>query len=468
MTFTYSVEDLILLDHITLPLEPGSLTLLTGIENQAFGLIGGVVSGLFPIDEAENIPYLEELVRVFTGTLEVSDGSLPEQAVYLGPDPERHLLFARVDEELSAQMGMKADPAAVLGRFHLEERFLERRISSLSGGEKMKLALSIAFSKKAPCTVLHGIVPWLDEDGRACLVHEISESLQDNRCVLVMEQEIGTLGPRADHVLDFDGKKLHPHRDVHQSRLEGDIVQVCRRLGQLGKAESSADAAVTFRDVGFYYEVDGERGFELSHLSFILERSRTYALIGSNGAGKSTIANLILRLETPCEGSISLFEQPLESMSRRTIMERVCYVSQFPEQHITLSNVQQYRDRAERRNNPLSMRLLDGFFDPNEEYPLSQLTPLQMKVLSLASFVTGRTGLIILDEPTWGIDPTGLCRFLEYLSRAVQPLDAPSILIITHDIALVKLLGARIMRLEKTIMVQGEDSSVGEPMEAEA
>jgi ABC-type Mn2+/Zn2+ transport system ATPase subunit len=243
---------------------------------------------------------------------------------------------------------------------------------------------------------------------------------------------------------------------------------VCRRLGQLGKAESSADAAVTFRDVGFYYEVDGERGFELSHLSFILERSRTYALIGSNGAGKSTIANLILRLETPCEGSISLFEQPLESMSRRTIMERVCYVSQFPEQHITLSNVQQYRDRAERRNNPLSMRLLDGFFDPNEEYPLSQLTPLQMKVLSLASFVTGRTGLIILDEPTWGIDPTGLCRFLEYLSRAVQPLDAPSILIITHDIALVKLLGARIMRLEKTIMVQGEDSSVGEPMEAEA
>jgi energy-coupling factor transporter ATP-binding protein EcfA2 len=468
MTFTYRVEDRILLENIRLPLEPGTLTLITGVENQSFGLIGGIVSGLFPIESAEHIQYLEELVRVFTGTLEITEGLLPQQALYLGPDPERHLLFARVEEELRAQMGVNADPAVVLERFHLDEGFLDRRISSLSGGEKMKLALSIAFSKVAGCTVLHGIVPWLDDDGKACLVQEIFKCKEDGRCVLVMEQEIDVLLRHADRFLYFNGYTLLSPEGSRKNRLSGEIEQVSRTLKRLMSKKSTGVSAVTFRDVRFGYEVDGEKGFELSYLSFVLECSRMYALIGNNGAGKSTIANLILRLETPQEGSIYLYGESLESMDRERLMERVCYVSQFPEQHITLSNVQQYRSRAEKRNNALSLQLLDSYFDPHEEYPLSQLSPLQMKVLSLASFVTSTTRLIILDEPTWGIDPGGLSGFLDFLTHAVQVLEAPSLLIITHDVALVRLLGAEIMLLENGVLVPGEDTAVGDSMEARA
>jgi ABC-type Mn2+/Zn2+ transport system ATPase subunit len=468
MTFTYRVEDRILLENVNLPLESGTLTLITGVENQSFGLLGGIVSGLFPIENTEHIPNIEELVRVFTGTLEIAEGVLPDRAVYLGPDPERHLLFARVEEELNAQMGTDNDPAGVLERFHLDEVFLDRRISSLSGGEKMKLALSIAFSKAADCTVLHGIVPWLDDDGRTCLVQEIFKSKEDDRCVLVMEQEIDVLLPHADRIFYFNGHTLLSPEGSVKNRLSGDIVRVSRTLGGLMGEKSTRGTAVAFRNVRFGYKVDGERGFELSQLSFVLEYSSLYALIGNNGAGKSTIANLILRLETPQEGCIHLFGEPLISMDRKRLMERVCYVSQFPEQHITLSNVQQYRSRAKKRNNALSFHLLDNYFDPREEYPLSQLSPLQMKVLSLASSVASTTKLIILDEPTWGIDPTGLHEFLDFLTHAVQALETPSILIITHDVALVGLLGAEIILLEKGALVPGETTEVGDSMEARA
>jgi len=466
MTFSYQVEDHVLLKDVDLPLESGSFVLLNGVENQAFGLIGGIVAGLFPIDGGEQIPHLEELVKVFKGSLNVSEGSLPVRAVYLGPDPEKHLLFSRVDEEILAQLGSDIDAAAVLSLFRLKKGFLERRISSLSGGEKMKLALAIAFFKDATCTVLHGIVPWLDENGKACLIREISRAQDDNRCVLVMEQEIDDLLPHADRHLFFDGRTLKPPEEKTLHRLGGKIVEVSRILGELVTSGHRPEPVVSFRDVEFSYEGYRDGGFRLSNLSFVLESSRVYGLIGNNGAGKSTIANLILRLEQPSGGTISLFGKPLESICRKDLMEGVCYVSQFPEQHITLSNVQQYRSRAETKGNFLSKKLLDIYFESEREYPISQLTPLQMKALSLISFVTDRTGLIIIDEPTWGIDPEGLARFFEFLTQAVQALDGVTILIITHDLALVELLSAEVMRMKNGVLVTEEKPVVRKKMGA--
>ena len=449
MIFTYKLDDKPILQDIEIPLQQSSFVILTGVENQAFSLIGGIVAGLFPLGHDEQVPRLEELIRIFKGTLELKEGNLPGSTVYLGTDPERHLLFSRVDEEVGARPALSESPEAVLALFHLPQSFLERRISSLSGGEKMRLALAIAFSKRAECTVLHGVVPWLDDDGKKCLLKEIETARSEGRDVLLLEQEIDSLKTYADRVLFFNGQSLNSSTKAIEVRF-GEEVQ---RASQVVKSQFSEkggdDYAVEFRAVDFRYDEAEQQGFHLENLSFQLKNSRIYGLIGDNGTGKSTIANLILRLERPLHGEIFVHGRLLESMSRRDIMEQVCYVSQFPEQQIVLSSVQQYRYSMDKREGTLSIDLLDSYFDTLKAYPLSLLTQLEMKILTLASSVSERTRIVILDEPTWGIDSDGLKTLLMFLDRILQVLTEPTIVIITHDYSFIKLLGAVVLQLNQ-------------------
>jgi energy-coupling factor transport system ATP-binding protein len=449
MTFSYSVDGKSILDSVTIPLKQNSFIILTGVENQAFSLIGGIVAGLFPLGHEEQVPRLEELIHIFKGTLEIKEGRLPNSRAYLGPDPEKHLLFSRVDEEVGARPAVCANPDAVLARFELPGGFKYRRISSLSGGEKMRLALAIAFSKSAECTVLHGVVPWLDKDGKQCLLREIEIAKSEHRTVLLLEQEIEGLRHLADCVRFFDGKTLKSTVQDAQLIHGEETRRAVHVIRAHYKEHGTGVCAVEFKDIDFRYNDAESSGFHIDKLSFRLESSCMYGLIGDNGAGKSTIANLILRLLRPSGGHIYIHGSPLQSMGRKEIMEQICYMSQFPEQQIMLSSVHQYRNRMKKRGSDLSLELLDSCFDTKRDYPLSLLTPLEMKLLTLASSVTEKTRLLILDEPTWGIDSNGLNRLLEYVSTMLSALAEPTLLIITHDVALIQSLGAVLLRLKQ-------------------
>ena len=267
--------------------------------------------------------------------------------------------------------------------------------------------------------------------------------------MLLLEQEIESLKTFANCILFFNGHSLNSAAPAHVVRLGDEIKRVSHGVSSRFSNTNRADCTVEFRNVDFRYDESDRQGFHLDDLSFQLKSSHMYGLIGDNGTGKSTIANLILRLLRPSRGEIFVHGRLLETMSRNDIMKQVCYMSQFPEQQIMLSSVQQYRHRMEKRGNALSIELMDSFFDISKDYPVSILSPLEMKMLALATSVSPRTRLLILDEPTWGIDSTGLKLLLEFLNRIVKALTEPTLLVITHDYSLMKLLGAVVLQLHR-------------------
>jgi ATPase subunit of ABC transporter with duplicated ATPase domains len=117
----------------------------------------------------------------------------------------------------------------------------------------------------------------------------------------------------------------------------------------------------------------------------------------------------------------------------------------------------------EKRGNTLSIELLDSYFNATKDYPLSLLTPLEMKILSLASTISEKTGIILLDEPTWGIDSNGLETLLVFLDRILKVLTEPTLLVITHDHAFLKLLDAEVLQLYRGSIqaVHGAGEGVG-------
>ena len=462
MEFSYRVDAQILLDRIKLPLVGGEITLITGVENTRFMLLGGLLAGLFPIDAEATIDQIAPLVRPFTGVLEVHSGQLPSNAAYMGPDPERHLIFSRMDEEIQAQTGVSLrnntlGQAALIRQFDLPSEFLRRKISSLSGGEKMKLGLALTFAKGTDLLVLHGVLPWLDERGKQKLIAELQNAAESGKTIVMLEEEINLVSQCADNTYYFDGAKLIPF-DLElikekQERVRRCALQLHKKTLETEKNPSGPPAGsnrfevLRFDAVDFGYDNEKEL---LSRISFIIESSGIYALIGENGAGKSTIARLILRLYRPGQGKISFLGRDLSSLSRHDLVETICYLGQFPEQHITLSGAREYKRRAGTLGNSLSVNLLETFFPGDKQYPVAGLKPLELKFLQIAASVTPSTKLLILDEPTWGLDKDGEARLLELLAEISGNIPGVSFLFISHDREFLNDLGAVLFRLADT------------------
>ncbi len=438
-----------MLKNIKIPLEPAKVILLTGDENRGFELLGGIVAGLFPVDVTDMVGHLELLVRDLGGELDIIEGRIPRSSVYLGPDPERHLLFARVDEEIYAQTGLLRNQNTVLERFGLGASFAERRISTLSGGEKMRLALAIAFSKSAQCTLLHGIVPWLDTEGKKKLEEEIEKVRQRGGCVLILEQEIEGLLSIADNIFYFKKNTLIPGNREKFAQRRGSVHSILGRIARTVKKNPNTSELLRFDTVRFQYERTLHDGFQLADVSFSLNNSSVYGLIGDNGAGKSTIAKIIMGLELPASGTVYFLDKDIQSIPRSDLVRNVCYVGQFPEQQITLSTVDQYRKKANRAGNEISEALLRMYFDDKKQYPIALLSPLDMKILCLSAFICEDTRLVILDEPTWGIDAEGESRLCEIVLSIVLHISDISILIISHDRGFIHALNAKILRLDR-------------------
>jgi ABC-type multidrug transport system ATPase subunit len=456
MIFSYKVGKVYLFKDISLPVCSGACVLLTGVENVSFSLIGGIVSGILPIQSKETLPQVEELLKVFTGELEISEGEVQKNSVYLGPDPEKHLFFSRVDEEIYAQTGRMQKQHEVLSLFGLNEGFVRRRIASLSGGEKMKLALSIAFSKSVQYIVLHGILPWLDRYGKHRLLDAIRKKVKEGRGVLVLEQEIEHLRPLAQNICFYNGQSIVPYDPELLTGEKQKIQNVSHKISQKLEKQKGSEDIVIFEGVRFRYDAGPSL---LNDVSFTLKEGKMYGLVGDNGSGKSTIARLILRVERPQKGRIFIMGKDCLKIGRSDLVRKICFVGQFPEQYITLSSVDQYRRRAQHRGNTVSQKLLDSYFEKGKSYPISTLSPLELKILSIASSIGKDTRLIILDEPTWGLDLHGEHTLLDILHTVLKDSTGLALLLITHDFQFISRLRAQFLSLKDGCIQQYEKAA---------
>lgn len=435
MRFSYHVKTETLLQDISLPLTAGKVSLITGVENGNLGILAGVIAKLIPVTASVAIPQIAALIENYTGELSVTEGELPRSVAYVGVDPDRHLLFSTVEEELLAQLG-KVNFEKCLATVGLTTDFLSRQIATLSGGEKMRIALALAFATNSDVYVLHGCIPWLDKMGREMLLTQIMQAKNKHASVIVIEHEVAALANIVDEVLVFDGTTLQP------AERQQFFAHTFNRneFGGLSVSQSNANI-LEFKHVDFSYAANPL----LVDISLVLKAGGNYLLLGENGAGKSTIAQMIFRVLKPQAGEILLKGKALGDYSRIALNKVISYVGQFPLQQITLSTVDEYKQRMQ---NPLALKLFANYLNLPDDFPVSVLSFLQLKILCLISALSPTTELIILDEPTWGIDNDGrlvLWRLLQEIAQFLQF----SLLIITHDVQLKREFQADILWLQE-------------------
>jgi ribosome-dependent ATPase len=175
----------------------------------------------------------------------------------------------------------------------------------------------------------------------------------------------------------------------------------------------------------------------VDHVSLRIERGEIFGFLGSNGCGKSTTMKMLTGLLPPTEGSAKLFGQVVDAGNLAT-RQRVGYMSQAFSLYAELTVRQNLELHAKLFHLP-EAGIQARVTEVAERFQLSTVMdslpdalPLGIRQrLSLAVAVIHRPDLLILDEPTSGVDPIARDRFWELLAELARR-DQVTIFISTH------------------------------------
>ena len=198
-------------------------------------------------------------------------------------------------------------------------------------------------------------------------------------------------------------------------------------------AEEHGDVAIEAKDLtmrfGDFVAVD--------HVGFRIERGEIFGFLGSNGCGKTTTMKMLTGLLPPTEGEAWLFGEPVDPKDLKT-RQRVGYMSQAFSLYTELTVGQNLllhgrlfhvpEEQIPERIDTLAKRF--GLEDAMDAMP-DALPMGQRQRLSLAVALIHRPDLLILDEPTSGVDPVARDAFWEILAH-LSRRDKVTIFISTH------------------------------------
>ena len=176
----------------------------------------------------------------------------------------------------------------------------------------------------------------------------------------------------------------------------------------------------------------------VDHVSFKIEKGEIFGFLGSNGCGKSTTMKMLTGLLPPTDGTAKLFGEPVSGKGDMAMRRRVGYMSQAFSLYGELSVRRNLELHAKLFDLPVATRgkrvdeMLDRFGLREVADVEPESLPLGIRQrLQLAVAIQHSPEMLILDEPTSGVDPVARDQFWEYLI-ALSRNDGVTIFLSTH------------------------------------
>lgn len=205
----------------------------------------------------------------------------------------------------------------------------------------------------------------------------------------------------------------------------------------------------------------------VNDLSFSVQKGDVYGFLGQNGAGKSTMIRMLLTLIKPTKGSIKIFGNELAS-HRIDILKRVGAIIEKPDAYKYLSAYQNLALFAKLSGiNPTRSLLMDELkrvgLTGREHDKVKTFSQGMKQRLGIAIALVHEPDIIILDEPTNGLDPQGIADMRNMILH-LQHERKKTVLVSSHLLSEIEQIATRILIIDKgKKLVEGEASTLFDP-----
>ena len=505
LTYTYPGAEEPTLKGVDLEIERGDFLAIVGNNGCGKSTLCKVMNGLIP----------HFIAGKFTGTVEIDGastleseiGELAQKVGYVYQDFENQIVRPTVLDDASyacMNYGMKdylEKGKQALGQCGLEGREQDY-IWQLSGGQTHLLALAGAVSLQPDVLILDEPIAQLDPM-HADRIYEVLRELNEKygKTIIVIEHHTEYIADYCKNVLllkdghaqwklpakealgrveELRSCNIFPPQvtlaayELEQSGLPGSESPRLPSTIEDGKKafaglvfhkdDSSADAedrgpgetVVSFRNVAVSYRsVKGEPRQIFRSLDLDLHKGEKIALIGSNGAGKSTMMKLMTGLLRPNAGDIRIKDIQVENMKPEGMSRYVSLVYQNPEDMFIKDSIEadiSFAMQARREENwqERTGELLKRFrLSELKDRDGRLLSGGQMRRASLAIGVALEPEILLLDEPTANLDIATRKEIMRTLKEMEDITE--TVMIATHDMQLVCEWADRII-----VLFQGE------------
>jgi len=206
---------------------------------------------------------------------------------------------------------------------------------------------------------------------------------------------------------------------------------------------------------------DGKRRRErrtrvaLDSVSFAMEKGETVAILGQNGSGKSTLVRLLSTLLLPDGGTARIFGHDVVANARavRRLVNRVSVEASFFKKMSAAENLgyaSRYYGMTAGQTRDLIPAILErvGFPSDRRGEPMENLSRGMQQKVALARALLTSPVLLLLDEPTTGLDPRSKLEVQEFI-REIRTQHDSTILLCTHDLNEAETLADRVGVLDR-------------------
>jgi energy-coupling factor transporter ATP-binding protein EcfA2 len=421
LCFAYPESRVAAVADISLELQRGERVALLGPSGSGKSTLLRALAGLVPHFHGGR----------FSGRVEIGghDTRLSSPAELAGngmvasvfQDPEDQVVMNRVENEVAFGLeNVGVTPAEIWPRVEEALRAVgvlhlaERRTAELSAGELQRVCLASAVALRSRLLLLDEPTSQLDPEGAQEFLARVSEL---GAAVVLSEQRVGRALETADRVLFLDGGRLvldAPRSEAIQWLEEHRPAYVEGSTGD-PSPPSPSDSVVKLENIWFSY---GSVPV-LARAELAVRRGEVVVLEGPNGSGKTTLAKVAAGLLEAQAGDV-----------RRA--GRACYLSQDPGRYLVRERVLDEAALAVKGDRRRALAALGrlGLAWAADRHP-RDLSSGERERLGLAAVSVSEPELLVLDEPTRGIDPERKTDLASWLFAYAS--EGRGVLVVTHD-----------------------------------
>ena len=204
---------------------------------------------------------------------------------------------------------------------------------------------------------------------------------------------------------------------------------------------------INFSNVGFKYDVKASN--TLNDINLQIDKNNEFiTILGHTGSGKSTLVQLMNALNVPTSGSVKVMDTVVEKDNKpllKPIRKSVGLVFQFPEYQLFEETVLKdvmfgpknfYKGKVDEKEMALKALKMVSLDESLYDRSPFNLSGGQMRRVAIAGILASDPDILVLDEPTVGLDPRGKTELMEMLVQ-IQKDTNKSIIMITHDMNVV-------------------------------